>query len=52
MYLKIFLLILYCQRARVMAVIKAQRHDSRRVLVLKVMAVMIKSETFHKESKA
>ena len=51
-YIQIFILILLCQTARVMAVMNAERHDSRRVLVLKVMAVIIKSETFQKESKA
>jgi hypothetical protein len=52
MYIKIFLLILYCQTVEVMAVITAERHDSRRVLVLEFMAVSDKPETFQKESKS
>jgi hypothetical protein len=35
-----------------MAVMTAERYDSRRVLVLEFMAVNDKSETFRKESKA
>lgn len=35
-----------------MAVMTAERHDSRRILDLEFMAVSDKSETFQKESKA
>ena len=34
-----------------MAVMNAERYDSRKVLVLKFMAVNNKAETFHQESQ-